>query len=101
MELAIEELLVNALQYSGSTSVQLKGEVQEQQLVFTLTDNGTPFNPLNAPQADTSASVEDRQIGGLGILLATELMDKISYNRINNQNIVILCKSIINKPMGS
>lgn len=101
VELAIEELLVNALQYSGSTSVQLKGEVQEQQLVFTLTDNGTPFNPLNAPQADTSASVEDRQIGGLGILLATELMDKISYNRINNQNIVILCKSIINKPMVS
>lgn len=99
VELAIEELLVNALQYSGAQSVSLKGEVCEGEVVFTLTDEGVPFDPLAVPKADTSADIEQREIGGLGILLATELMDSVTYKRTNNQNIVTLCKSTISKPM--
>ena len=66
---------------------------------FHFIDEGVPFNPLSAPKADTSLPVEERKVGGLGILLATELMDNVSYKRENNQNIVILCKSTISKPM--
>ena len=44
--------------------------------------------------ADTTLSAEDRQIGGLGILLVRELMDTINYERENGQNVLTLIKKL-------
>ncbi|MBO5586860.1 MAG: ATP-binding protein [Prevotella sp.] len=39
-------------------------------------------------------SAEDRQIGGLGLLLVRELMDSINYEREGGKNILTLMKKI-------
>ena len=59
-----------------------------------ITDSGVAFDPTAKEKADTSLSVEDRQIGGLGILLIRELMDAINYERENGKNILTLIKNI-------
>ena len=40
--------------------------------------------------ADTSLAVEERPIGGLGLLLVRELMDSINYERIDHKNTLTL-----------
>jgi anti-sigma regulatory factor (Ser/Thr protein kinase) len=53
-----------------------------------------PSTPLRKEKADTSLSAEDRQVGGMGILLMRELMDVINYERENGKNILTLIKNI-------
>jgi sigma-B regulation protein RsbU (phosphoserine phosphatase) len=57
-----------------------------------ITDSGVAFDPTAKEKADTTLSAEDRQIGGLGILLVREIMDSVNYERINKQNILTLTK---------
>jgi sigma-B regulation protein RsbU (phosphoserine phosphatase) len=55
-----------------------------------ITDNGIPFDPTAAPEADTTSSVEDRSIGGLGIHLMRSLMTSITYRRTATANKLLL-----------
>jgi sigma-B regulation protein RsbU (phosphoserine phosphatase) len=57
-------------------------------------DDGIPFNPFARSEADTSQSLEDREIGGLGIHLIRNIMDEASYKRRNDQNVVNLIKKL-------
>jgi anti-sigma regulatory factor (Ser/Thr protein kinase) len=59
-------------------------------LIIEISDGGMPFNPFESLKADTTSSVEDREIGGLGRLLVKELMDDVSYQRLKEQNVVRL-----------
>lgn len=81
--LAIEEVAVNVINYAYSDGeageLSLGVKVLDDALVFVFTDGGKPFNPLTAPAPDTTARLEDRKIGGLGILLARKLTDAMSY----------------------
>jgi len=45
----------------------------------TLMDDGTPYNPFDQMDPDTSLSLEDRDIGGLGVHLVKFLVDDYSY----------------------
>jgi sigma-B regulation protein RsbU (phosphoserine phosphatase) len=60
-----------------------------------IIDSGVAFDPTAKEKADTSLSAEDRQIGGLGILLVRELMDTINYERENGRNILTLIKKLV------
>ena len=63
-------------------------------LRFIISDSGVPFDPTAKEKADTTLAAEDRQIGGLGILLYRELMDSINYERTNGKNILTLTKKL-------
>jgi len=39
---------------------------------------------------DTGLPLEDREIGGLGILMASEMADEIIYSRDGNRNRLVL-----------
>ncbi|HAL02210.1 MAG TPA: hypothetical protein DCP07_02540, partial [Lachnospiraceae bacterium] len=51
-------------------------------------DEGTPYNPLEKPDPDITASVEDRPIGGLGIYMSKQMMDDIEYKHDGKHNIL-------------
>ena len=63
-------------------------------LKTVIIDSGVAFDPTAKEKADTSLSIEDRQIGGLGILLVRELMDSINYERADGQNFLTLIKKL-------
>lgn len=48
-------------------------------LVLTLTDWAPAFNPLEVPEPDLDASLEDRPIGGLGLLFVRRTADSLTY----------------------
>ena len=63
-------------------------------LEITVSDTGLPFDPTAKPDADTTLSVEDREVGGLGIHLARQMADRIRYERRGDRNILTLTMNI-------
>ena len=66
-------------------------------LKIVITDSGIPFDPTEQEKADISLSAEERQIGGLGILLVNEIMDTVSYERKDGKNVLTLTKQLNDK----
>ena len=99
VQLAVEEAVVNVMNYAYPESqkrgfVTIKAMSDGHELRFVVIDSGIPFDPTAKEKADTSLSVEDRPIGGLGIFLVRELMDSINYERVDNRNILMMIKNI-------
>ena len=98
LRLAVEEAVVNVMDYAypaGTTGeVTVKVMSDGHMLKVMIVDNGVPFDPTVTQKADTTLSAEERQIGGLGILLVRELMDVINYERTDGQNVLTLAKAI-------
>lgn len=102
IDLAVEEIFVNISHYAYSPD---KGTVQIEcfaektadasaKLTVSFTDRGKAFNPLAKPDPDITLSVEEREIGGLGIFLTKKYMDSVLYERKDNQNILTFTKII-------
>ena len=98
LRLAVEEAVVNSIGYAypigtvGDITIKMMSDGET--LRCHIIDSGVPFDPTAKEKADTSLSAEERQIGGLGILLVRELMDTINYERINGQNVLTLIKKL-------
>ncbi|MCI6477165.1 MAG: ATP-binding protein [Bacteroidales bacterium] len=90
LNLALEEAVVNVIDYAypGRTGMPISLTAKDcgNKLVFTLTDNGIPFDPTKADEPDVSLSVEDRPVGGLGIFLVKQIMSQITYSRKDGHN---------------
>ena len=97
LNLALEEAVVNVMSYAypdsqGDVKVDIK--IDDQKVVSILTDSGIPFDPTQKGDVDTTLPAEERPIGGLGIHLVKQIMDKVSYQYVGNQNILTLEKNI-------
>ena len=95
LNLCFDELITNAISYGFDTldraALSVALAVRDGEVVAVIRDNGRPFDPFTeAPDADTSLRVEDRPIGGLGVLLVRESMDGFSYERRDDFNVVTL-----------
>lgn len=93
---AADEIFANIVRHSRATWWSLEVELNHNpRLVrLTFTDDGTPFDPLEARDPDTSMSVQHRDEGGLGILIVKRTMSPISYRREGGLNILTMCKSM-------
>ena len=98
LRLAVEEAVVNVVDYAYPAGIEGDIEIRflsdGETLKTVIIDSGVAFDPTAKEKADTSLSIEDRQIGGLGILLVRELMDSINYERADGQNFLTLIKKI-------
>ena len=53
------------------------------------------FSPEQAQSPDVEASWDEREVGGLGIFFVKELMDNVTYNKVEeNVNQLVLEKQI-------
>ena len=97
ISLAIEEIFVNIADYAypnkdGMCSLTIEFD-GEKNFEFIFEDQGIPFNPLEKETPDTSLSVQDRKIGGLGIHITKTIVDDMKYT-YNNKNILTLIVDI-------
>jgi len=100
VNVALDELLANVLAHAQTgrdpCSVTVEVELDEERVTVTLTDDGPPFDPFEQEAPDTTLSVEERPIGGLGLHLVGQLMDQVSYQRREGHNVVVLVKQLVN-----
>ena len=96
LEIALEEAVVNIINYSKATEIGLRihhstPNSQSSILEMILTDNGVPFDPTNS-QSDPLKAIEERQIGGMGIHLLKQMVDELHYQRTNENNQLTILK---------
>jgi sigma-B regulation protein RsbU (phosphoserine phosphatase) len=94
VSIVFDDLLNNIISYGFSDDEEHQIEIDvaysPDKLVITIADDGIPFNPFDQVGPDITLSIEERDIGGLGVLLIKELMDEYQYQRHSNSNVVTL-----------
>lgn len=98
--LCVEELFVNVASYAygdqkGICIINLETQHTDKQggVSIEIIDFGKPFNPLEKEDPDTTLSADQRQIGGLGIYMVKQSMDRVTYEYKDGKNILRLEKS--------
>ena len=96
VQLASEEVLVNIINYAypdRNGDIKIKCTTKgEKGIEIKIIDSGIPFDPLSLPKPDINIPIKERNIGGLGIYMMLNIMDKVHYKRDQNQNILTLIK---------
>lgn len=99
IEVAIDELFANIAQYAynpdtGYATVQVDVLKDPLSVEVTFIDHGKKYDPLAREDPDTTLSIEDRPIGGMGILIVKKSMDAVNYEYKDGKNILTIKKNI-------
>ncbi len=98
VSIEIENMLNNIITYVYSDedehNIEIKVELSGDRLTVSITDDGIPFNPFGIEKPDIGLSLEERKSGGLGVNLVRKVMDKISYQRRIDKNVITLVKDM-------
>ena len=99
IDIAVEELFVNIASYAYSPEIGMavvQVSVHEDPLAVEITfiDNGKQYDPLAKADPDTTLSLNERKIGGLGIFMVKKTMDIISYEYKDGKNILSITKNL-------
>lgn len=98
LNLALEEVVSNVILYAYpremGEKITIMAQKENNSLVFTITDKGKEFDPTKVEDADVTLSAEDREIGGLGIYIVKNIMNEVTYQRLDGKNILTLKKTI-------
>lgn len=104
LQLALDEAVANIVDYAYGEAtgmpISITADVSvaddgSRELTIRLIDHGFAFDPLaEAPEVDTTLGAEERPIGGLGIFLIKQMMDKLKYERAGEENVLTMIKKI-------
>ena len=94
VNLIVEEIFVNIVNYSKADFIRVNAEYEESALTLEFIDNGIKFNPLSKEDYEIPSNVEEAEIGGLGIFLTKEIADKLEYNYTDGENHLKIVKKI-------
>jgi anti-sigma regulatory factor (Ser/Thr protein kinase) len=93
--LAVDEIATNVIRHGYMEAGVTDGvfdliiEKDDNQLVVRIEDIGMAFNPLehNLPtEEDLNIPLENRPIGGLGVMIARQSVDEFKYEFSGNHN---------------
>lgn len=99
VELAVEEIFVNIARYAyqpeqGKVTIECLTTEKPCSVTIIFCDEGKPYNPLQRKDPDLHLGVEERPIGGLGILMVKKLMDTVTYEFRDGKNRLTLKKQL-------
>jgi anti-sigma regulatory factor (Ser/Thr protein kinase) len=106
LRLAVDELATNVVIH-GYQEAALEGDVfvsadmDEHALTIAIEDTARPFDPTAQTLPDEEQldlPLDERPIGGLGVMLAREGVDDLRYEYINGRNRTIIT---VNRPTGA
>lgn len=104
LRLAVDEIASNIIIH-GYDEAGLTGEVlvlsemDQEALTITLEDTSAPFDPRSLGRPDQiDKPIEERPIGGLGIYLTLENVDRFDYEYVNHRNRNIF---VVNRPASA
>jgi glycogen operon protein len=90
--LAVVEIVTNSITHglgeqAGEAVLDLSWAVGDDAVTVVLEDTGRPYNPSQTPcPTDLTAPLVARKVGGLGISLAMQAVDRFDYQRVGDKN---------------
>ena len=99
IRLAVEEIFVNIISYAyrpdiGKAEIFCCVNENPVSVMVQFMDSGKPFDPLAAPEADTSGEMFIERPGGFGIHLVKNTMDSVDYEFKDGKNILRIKKNL-------
>lgn len=83
VELAVDEACSNIVEHAyggeGHGDIEVTCRINSDGLTVMLRDYGRPFDPTGVAPPDLHASLEDRDLGGLGLYFMRQLMDEVHF----------------------
>jgi anti-sigma regulatory factor (Ser/Thr protein kinase) len=92
INLALDELITNAVTHGtfevSAPTIDVHLKAERDVVVLIMEDNGSPFDPteVKAGDVDTTSSLEDRAVGGLGLHLVRSFAHEVSYEFVDGKN---------------
>jgi anti-sigma regulatory factor (Ser/Thr protein kinase) len=93
IELVLEEAIINIINhaYGGKEGeLTLCCTPLKEGFEISLSDEGPPFNPLEAPLEKIASAIAVQRIGGMGLPLIRSMADGFFYCRDEGQNVLTL-----------
>ena len=103
LQLVCDEWVTNVIVHGYADSPPAAGEPAieitlerpaHDKLVLTFVDRAPPFDPLTRPEPNVDLSVDERDVGGLGIHFIKNIMDRCEYERVGERNRLTLTKRL-------
>lgn len=92
LDLIYEELMTNVVKYSYTDSaphhIQVILDDRDDLLTFSIIHDGTDFDPWQQADPDLNVPLEERQEGGIGIMLARKFSQSVDYQRTDGKSII-------------
>jgi serine/threonine-protein kinase RsbW len=83
IEMAVDEACANVVDHAYEQmevgDMEVSCSLNEQDLIICVRDWGRSFNLDEIPDPDVEAPLEDRTLGGLGLYLIKQIMDRVQY----------------------
>lgn len=100
IRLVVEELVMNIAEYAypdvGDDYLDVEIGRDEERITLCFRDGGVAFNPLEQPPPDISLPMEQRRIGGIGLLIVVRKMDAVTYEYTSGENVLTIVKKLKN-----
>ncbi len=94
LSIALEEVVMNIINHAygaaATGDLTIGFEDQGDQVAISISDTGIAFDPLGMAAPDVESDLMDRPIGGLGVMMVRKFMDRVTYERCSNKNILHL-----------
>ena len=98
LNLVMEEMVSNVIFYAypegTEAEIELLAECDGKELTFVLSDKGREFVPTLKEDADVNTNPAEREIGGMGIFIVKNIMNQVTYQRLEGKNLLTMKKSI-------
>jgi anti-sigma regulatory factor (Ser/Thr protein kinase) len=92
VDLAIEEIVTNIIKYgyddTAAHAITVNLDLLPDTIRLQLKDDGHSFDPLQTPEPNIHVPLDQRKVGGLGLHLVREMVDRIVYRREHDANIL-------------
>jgi len=96
LNLVMEEMVVNVISYAypegSEAEIELLAESDGKQLKFVLSDRGKEFDPTLGGNTDMDVNPAERDLGGMGIFIVKNIMNEVSYQRLEGKNLLTMKK---------
>ena len=98
LNLVLEEMVSNIIFYAypkgTDATIELMAESDGSELTFVLSDQGREFDPTLKEDLDTDVNPAERELGGMGIFIVKNIMNEVSYQRLDGKNLLTMTKNI-------
>ena len=98
LNLVMEEMVSNIIFYAypknTDATIELMAESDGKELTFSLSDQGREFDPTLKNDFDVNANPAERDLGGMGIFIVKNIMNQVTYQRLEGKNLLTMRKKI-------
>lgn len=98
LNLVMEEMVSNVIFYAypegSDATIELMAESDGKELTFVLSDQGRAFDPTLKEDLDLEKNPAERDLGGMGIFIVKNIMNNVTYQRLEGKNLLTMKKNI-------